>query len=224
VRQVSPGKQRASVQASDRPGRLSFSKHDGHNSDEHNSDGHGSGDHDPDDDGFDHGSGKPRTYPAAALWVVLVGGILLGLLFAGVISSFVSGSSDSTTSSGSGRTSTPSASTARQSESARTQERTESRQADGSPINRDVSILGCGTDAQGFASARVQITNNTAKSATYYVRVLFLKSADGRYVSDDVASVKRLPPGQTAPLQSVKAVSFSPGEQVTCTLGSVSRF
>ena len=33
VRQVSPGKQRASVQASDRPGRLSFSKDDRHHSD-----------------------------------------------------------------------------------------------------------------------------------------------------------------------------------------------
>lgn len=220
MRQVSPGKQRASVQASDRPGRPSFSKADDRNSDGPNSDGHGSGD----DDGSGHGSGKPRTYPAAALVVVLVGGILLGLLFAGVISSFVGASSDSTTSSGSGRTSTPSASASRQSEDAKSQERTESRQADGSPINNDVSIVGCGADAQGFASARVQITNNTSKSATYYVRVLFLKSADGRYVSDDVASVKRLPPGRTAPLQPVKAVSFSPGEQVTCTLGSVSRF
>ena len=42
--------------------------------------------------------------------------------------------------------------------------------------------------------------------------------------SDAVASVKHLPPGDSAPLQTVQAVDAAPGEQVLCQLGSVSRF
>jgi hypothetical protein len=155
------------------------------------------------------------------LGVVLVGGILLGLLFAGVISSFVGGSSGS--GSGSSKPSTPGAIASQRSENAQSRQRSDSLQAD-TPEARDVRIMGCGTDARGFASARVLITNGTAQRATYYVRVLFTTAGDGRIVSDDVASVKRLPPGQVAPLQSVNAVDSAPGEQVNCTLGSVSRF
>ncbi len=220
MRQVSPGRQRASVQVSDRPGRLSFSKEN-----EHNSDGHGSGDA---TDGSGSGSGKPRTYPAAALWAVLVGGILLGLLFAGVISSFVGASSDSTGASGSdtsaGKPSVPKAIATQQSENAQTRQRSDSLKTADTPEARDVRILGCGTDDRGFGSARVLITNSTSQRATYYVRVLFTAAGNGRIVSDAVASVKRLPPGQAAPLQSVNAVDSAPGEQVDCTLASVSRF
>jgi hypothetical protein len=219
VRQVSPGKQRASVQPSERAGRPSFSKEGagGHGSGQHGSSGHGS-------DG--HGSGghaEARTYSTAVLGVVLVGGILLGLLFAGVISSFVGGSSGSGSGSGSSKPSTPGAIASQRSENAQSRQRSDSLQAD-TPEARDVRIMGCGTDARGFASARVLITNGTAQRATYYVRVLFTTAGDGRIVSDDVASVKRLPPGQVAPLQSVNAVDSAPGEQVNCTLGSVSRF
>lgn len=214
MRQVSPGRQRASVEDAARSGRLSLSKDDG------------SGD----GNSGERGHSEPHRYPAAALWGVLVGGILLGLLFATVISSFIGGSSDSSSSgssssgSGSGKTSTPNAIASRQSENAQSRQRSDSQQAAESPEGRDVRILGCGTDARGFASARVQITNSTTQRATYYVRVLFTTAGDGRIVSDDVASVKRLPPGQVAPLQPVNAVDSAPGEQVNCSLGSVSRF
>ena len=111
----------------------------------------------------------------------------------------------------------------RQSENAQGRQRSDALQASDTPEARDVRILGCGTDAQGFASANVLITNGTSKRATYYVRVLFTTAA-GRIVSDDVASVKRLPPGRVAPLQTVNAVDAAPSEQVNCLLGSFSRF
>ena len=143
-----------------------------------------------------------------------------------MISSFVGGSSNSTTSSdtGTGKPSTPKAIASRQSSDAQTRAHSDSVQAADTPEARDVRILGCGTDSQGFASAKVLITNSTSQRATYYVRVLFTTAGSGRIVSDAVASVKRLPPGQAAPLQSVNAVDSAPGQQVDCTLGSVSRF
>ena len=166
-------------------------------------------------------SQDPRRYPGTALGGMLVLGVLLGLLFAGIISSLVGGGSSTTT------TPTPSASGAiasQQAEDQQTQQRADQLRANQAPESRDVRILGCGSDAAGYASASVLITNSTSTRSTYYVRVLFTSAGDGHIISDDVASVKRLPPGATAPVQTVNAVDAAPGDRVLCQLGSVSRF
>jgi FlaG/FlaF family flagellin (archaellin) len=166
-------------------------------------------------------SQEPRQYPGTALGLMLVLGVLLGLLLAAVISSLVDGGSSG---SSSPKPKTSSVIPSQQQEDLQTRQRTDAIAADESPESRDVRILGCGTDANGYASAQVLITNSTSKRSTYYVRVIFTAAGDGRTISDDVASAKRLPPGASAPLQSVQAVDAAPGEQVLCRLGGVSRF
>jgi hypothetical protein len=169
-------------------------------------------------------SGDRRTYPAAALALMLVVGVVAGLLFAAVISSFVDGSSSGAKSRSATASATPSAISSRQREDLKATQRSDELQANAIPENRDVRIFACGTDADGYASARVLISNGTSRPATYYVRVLFTSAADGRLISDDVASVKRLPAGSTSPAQTVSAVDPAPGETVLCRLGSVTRF
>ncbi|HSP39110.1 MAG TPA: hypothetical protein VLR26_15310, partial [Frankiaceae bacterium] len=144
----------------------------------------------------DGGDDEPRTFPAMALGLMLVVGILLGLLFAAVISSFVNGGSSHRSA---GASATPTAASSAQDANRRVQQHANEIQANNAPESRDVRILGCGVDGDGYASAQVLITNSTDKRATYHVRVLFT-SADGRIISDDVASAKRLAPGSTAPL------------------------
>jgi hypothetical protein len=163
----------------------------------------------------------PRTYPGTALGLALVVGVLLGLLFAAVISSLIDGGSSSSSTSTKPTTSSG-AVASQQADDLEKRQRSEVVRA--APENQDVRILGCGVDGNGYASADVLITNSTAKRATYYVRVLFTAAGDGRTISDDVASVKRLPPGQSAPLQKVDAVDKADGEKVLCQLGSVTRF
>jgi hypothetical protein len=167
---------------------------------------------------------EQRKYPGAALGLALVVGVLLGLLFAAVISSLVSGGSSSSTTGTKPETSPSGAVSSQQAQNQQEQQRSDQVRVDAAPEARDVRILGCGVDGNGYASARVLITNSTDKRATYYVRVLFTAAGDGRTISDDVASVKRLPPGQSAPLQTVNAVDRAEGENVLCRLGSVSRF
>lgn len=170
-----------------------------------------------------------RTFPPMALGLMLLVGVLLGLLFAAVISSFVDGGSSASGSSRGASSSaspeaTPKAIASRQAEDLRAQQRSDEIRIAAAPEARDIRILGCGSDANGFASAKVQITNDDHVPKTYYVRVLFTSAADGRTLSDDVASVKRLRQHSTAPLQTVNAVESAPGEQVLCRLGSVTRF
>jgi len=169
-------------------------------------------------------SEEPDKYPGTALGLALVVGILLGLLFAAVISSLVDGGSSSTSATGTPKASPSGAIASQQADDLQTQQRTDQIRADAAPEARDVRILGCGVDGNGYASARVLITNSRGKRATYYVRVLFTAAGDGRTISDDVASAKRLPPGESAPLQTVHAVDRAEGEDVLCRLGSVSRF
>lgn len=164
---------------------------------------------------------EPRQYPGMALALMLVVGVLLGLLLAAVISALVDGgSSDSTKPKGSTASAIPS----QQQQDLQHRERTDEIAANQAPETQDVRILGCGTDAGGYASARVLITNSSDKRSTYYVRVIFTAAGDGRTISDDVASVKNLSPGDTGPLQTVEAVNAAPGEKVLCRLGSVTRF
>jgi hypothetical protein len=171
-----------------------------------------------------HDPSEQRKYPATALGLMLVVGVLLGLLLAAVISSFVDGGASGNKAGATTSTSsTPSAIAGQKGQDLRTTQRTDQIQADEAPEDRDIRILGCGSDANGYASAQVLITNSTSKRLTYYVRVIFT-TAGGRTVSDDVASVKHLPPGATAPLQTVNAVDAAPGEQVLCRLGGVTRF
>ena len=165
---------------------------------------------------------EPRTYPGTALGLALVVGVLLGLLFAAVISSLVGGGASSSSTTTKPTTSTSGAVASQQADDL--QKRQRSEQVRAAPEDRDVRILGCGVDGNGYASADVLITNSTDKPATYYVRVLFTAAGDGHTISDDVASVKRLPPGQSAPLQKVDAVDRAEGENVLCQLGSVTRF
>jgi hypothetical protein len=210
VRQVSPGRQRASVErdrSSGRLGALSLTKSLARPST-------------PSGPPSSHDE-QGRRYPAMALLLVLVLGIVLGLLLAALISSVVGGGGSS---SSTPRRTTPSAIATQQDENRQTAQRSDELQAAASPESRDVRILGCGTDSRGYASARVLVTNSTNERSTYYVRVLFTAASDGRIISDDVASVKRLLPGKTSPLLPVDAVDAAPGEQVLCRLGSVSRF
>jgi hypothetical protein len=165
-----------------------------------------------------------RTYPAGALAAMLVVGVVLGLLFAALISAFVGGDdSSSSRPNGSASPSTGSAGSGGQSDLDTTQ-RSDQIRANSAPENRDVRVYACGVDADGYASARVLITNGGDDSATYHVRVIFASAADGDIISDDVASVKNLAPGTSAPLQSVDAVDRAPDGNVVCRLGSVSRF
>jgi hypothetical protein len=166
-------------------------------------------------------SQEGRTYPGAALGAMLVIGILLGLLFAAVISSLVGGGSSG---SAEPKPSSSGAISAQQSQDLQTRQRTDAIAANQAPEARDVRILGCGADAEGYASASVLITNSSAKRSTYYVHVIFTGASDGRTISDGVASVEHLLPGATAPLQTVQAVNAAPGEQVLCRLGAVTRF
>ncbi len=173
----------------------------------------------------DGGRGCPpqeqRTYPAAALAVVLVVGIVLGLLFAGLISAFVGGGESS-----SGRpdgSASPSSSSSASSDLATTQ-RTDEIRANSAPENRDVRVFACGVDGNGYASARVLVTNGGDDEATYAVRVIFASASDGDIISDDVAHVQHLAPGTSAPLQTVNAIDRAPDGNVVCRLGSVSRF
>jgi hypothetical protein len=163
-------------------------------------------------------------YPGMALGLALAVGVLLGLLFAAVISSLISGGSSSDSAGTKPKTSTSSAISSQQAQDEQAQQRSDQVRVDTAPETRDVRILGCGVDGNGYASARVLITNSTDKRATYYVRVLFTAAGNGRLISDDVASVRRLPPGQSAPLQTVNAVDRAAGENVLCRLGSVTRF
>jgi hypothetical protein len=173
--------------------------------------------------GSGHGSGndEPRTFPPMALGLMLVVGILIGLLFAALISSFVNGGASGTTD---GVSAKPTPSPSGHADDVQAQQHTDEIRENATPEARDVRILGCGVDSNGYASARVLITNSTDKTATYYVRVVFTGASDGRNISDDVASAKDLPPGATAPLKDVNAVDSAPGQDVLCRLGSVSRF
>jgi hypothetical protein len=141
-----------------------------------------------------------------------------------VISSVVDGSSSGAGSRSGTASATPSAISSRQREDLKATQRSDELKANAVPENRDVRIFACGTDADGYASAHVLISNGTPRPATYYVRVIFTSAGDGRIISDDVASVKRLPPGSTSPSQTVSAVDPAPGETVLCRLGSVTRF
>lgn len=172
------------------------------------------------------GPQEQRQYPGTALGLMLVVGILLGLLFAAVISSFVGGgaSGNGPKTPASASASASASTTSQKAKDLQRTQRSDQIQSDESSASRDIRILGCGSDANGFASAQVLITNSTSKRSTYYVRVIFAAASDGRTISDDVASVKHLLPGATAPLQPVNAVDAAPGEQVLCRLGSVSRF
>lgn len=170
-----------------------------------------------------HSPSEPRQYPGTALGLMLVVGVLLGLLLAAVISSLVDGGS-STDRAGSTSSASPSKPGTSKDEDSRAQQRSDELRANEAPESRDVRIIGCGADANGFGSARVMITNSTTSRSTYYVRVIFAAASDGRTISDDVASVKHLLPGATAPLQTVNAVDSAPGEKVQCRLGAVSRF
>jgi hypothetical protein len=172
--------------------------------------------------GSPHPPSEPRTFPPFALALALALGIVLGLLLAAAISAFVDGS-------GTGKprvsaSTTPKASTSQQQSDLSTTQRQDQIQSDSVPEDRDVRILGCGTDADGYASAEVLISNGSAKRSTYFVRVIFTSAASGRTISDDVASVKRLPPGKSAPPQVVNAIDRAPGQTVLCRLGSVTRY
>ena len=160
-----------------------------------------------------------RTYPAGALAAMLVIGVVLGLLLAALISAFLGGGSSSDRPNGSASPSARASGSNGQSGLDSTQRSDQIR----TPPENDVRVYACGVDADGYASARVLITNGGNDSATYHVRVIFASASDGNIISDDVASVKNLAPGTSAPLQSVDAVNRTNGD-VVCRLGSVSRF
>lgn len=233
MRQVSPGRQRASVErdrSRSRLGNISIGKpklgsdSGGRGSGGRGSGGSGSGGSGSGGSGSGgHGPGEPRTYPGMALGLMLVAGVLLGLLFAAVISSFVDGDSSSSSAKPSPSTRASGSSDGSSSSGDESRSAAEGEGAT-SPEARDVRIMGCGTDARGYASASVLITNSTQERKTYYVRVLFTAPGEGRIVSDDVASAKHVPPGTSAPLQTVQAVDAAPGERIQCRLASVTRF
>jgi hypothetical protein len=166
--------------------------------------------------------GEPsRSYSGWIVAVALVVGVLLGILFAAVISSFVGGSGDGNNGAAHA---VPSAVASQQHSDLSTTQRQDELRANEAPESRDVRVFGCGTDPRGYASAQVLITNSGARAASYYARVIFSSATNGRTISDDVASVKHLLPGHSGPIQSVNAVTAAPGETVLCRLGSVSRF
>jgi hypothetical protein len=165
----------------------------------------------------------PRTYPATALALMLVVGIVIGLLFAALISAFLGGG-DSSGDKPNGSAPTSSSSRSSKQSDIDTTQRNDQIRANSAPESRDVRVFACGADANGYASARVLISNGGSDAATYHVRVIFASGADGDIISDDVASVQDLAPGTSAPLQTVNAVDRAPDGDVVCRLGGVSRY
>ena len=111
-----------------------------------------------------------RTYPAGALAAMLVIGVVLGLLLAALISAFLGGGSSS------GR---PKRERVAVGPRVRLERAVRPRfhpavrpiRANSAP-ETDVRVYACGVDADGYASARVLITNGGNDSATYHVRVI----------------------------------------------------
>jgi hypothetical protein len=169
-------------------------------------------------------TGSDRTFSVWALLVALVAGILLGLLMAMVISAFVDGNSSSRAGAGSSTSASPSASASSARDALSHNQQQDAIRADQAEESRDVRITACGSDTDGYASARVLISNGTDSSATYYVHIIFASAANGGIVSDDVASARHLAPGTSAPIQTVHSIDRSPPEGVICRLGGVSRF
>lgn len=170
-------------------------------------------------------SDSGRSYPPTALALMLVVGIVIGLLFAALISAFLGGGSPPRDRpKGSAPSSAGSSASADQQSDLQTTERSDQIRANKAPESRDARVFACGVDSSGYASARVLVTNGGADSATYRVRVIFASGADGGIISDDVASVRDLAPGTSAPVQSVNAVDKTSDGKVVCRLGGVSRY
>jgi hypothetical protein len=86
----------------------------------------------------------------------------------------------------------------------------------------DAKIVTCAKDAAGFASAKVQVTNNSSKPSNYVITVAFESKDGATQIGTGLASVNSLQPKQKA-VEDANSLKEAPAAGFTCKISDVTR-
>lgn len=87
----------------------------------------------------------------------------------------------------------------------------------------DVVITACAEGDFGYASATIEVTNNSSEASNYLIEIAF-ESADGStQIGTGYASVNSLAPGQKT-TQEAGGLDEVSGQEFTCRVSSVERY
>lgn len=86
----------------------------------------------------------------------------------------------------------------------------------------DAKIVSCAKDASGFASAKVQVINNSSKPSNYIVTVAFESKDGSTQIGTGLASINSLQPKQKA-VEDANSLKEAPAAGFTCKVSDVTR-
>jgi hypothetical protein len=86
----------------------------------------------------------------------------------------------------------------------------------------DAKIVACAKDPSGFASAKVQVINNSSKPSNYIITVAFESKDGSTQIGTGLASINSLQPKQKA-VEEANSLKEAPAAGYTCKISDVTR-